>query len=57
VLRFRLVAVFPQDFIDAMRFALILFVLALTLQGCGNKGPLFLPDNQPGKQPSQQEKK
>ena len=27
-----------------MRFALILLALGLTLQGCGIRGPLYLPD-------------
>lgn len=45
-----------------MRFALILFALALTLQGCGIRGPLYLPDkpaqpDKPQDQNSRQEKK
>ena len=46
-----------------MRFALILFALALTLQGCGIRGPLYLPakpaqpDQPHDQQTPQQEKK
>jgi len=40
-----------------MRFALILFALALTLQGCGNKGPLYLPQKQQTTPPAPQEPK
>jgi predicted small lipoprotein YifL len=52
-----------------MRFAVILFALALTLQGCGIRGPLYLPQKPaatpaqaqpaatPAEQPDEQEKK
>lgn len=37
-----------------MRVTGIMLLLALLLQGCGHKGPLFLPQGQPAEQPSSQ---
>ncbi len=39
-----------------MRFALILLALGLTLQGCGIRGPLYLPDQAPATQNQTQAK-
>lgn len=36
-----------------MRTAIIMFLFALTLQGCGKKGPLYLPKPQPEQAASQ----
>ncbi len=36
-----------------MRTACIMFLFALMLQGCGKKGPLYLPKPQPEKAASQ----
>ncbi len=35
-----------------MRTALVLTLLALLLEGCGLKGPLYLPQNPPSQQPA-----
>ncbi len=37
-----------------MRFAAILFALALPLQGCGIRGPLYLPEKPAASQPETQ---
>jgi predicted small lipoprotein YifL len=37
--------------------ALLLFVLTLALAGCGNKGPLVLPDKTPEQQQQDKDKK
>jgi predicted small lipoprotein YifL len=35
---------------QAMRILLLLFIAAAGLQGCGNKGPLYLPDKDTAQQ-------
>lgn len=40
--------------IDSMRLAAILFALALPLQGCGIRGPLYLPEKPAASQPQTQ---